>query len=75
MQRLANRFPAGAKVSLGVDSLVTAGVIAKGRSASVALNSAWRQHIGYTLCSGLTLGLHYVPSRLNPADAPSRGRE
>eukprot|EP00971_Amphidinium_carterae_P041731 819930-Amphidinium_carterae.4 len=30
--------------------------------------------IEYSLCTGIALGLHYIPSRLNPADFPSRGR-
>jgi hypothetical protein len=56
-------------------STVTGGVCAKGRSASRALNAEWRRAVGYTLCCGVSPALHYAPSRLNPSDPPSRGRE
>ena len=63
------------RVAVGVDSLVTCGVCAKGRSVSRALNVEWRKSLGYTLCCGVNPALHYAPSRLNPSDPPSRQRE
>lgn len=67
-----HHFGTDARLPIGVDSLVTFGVADKGRSSSRALNSEWRRSIGLELACGVRDGLHYVPSRLNPADVPSR---
>lgn len=68
------RWGPDVRIPLGVDSLVACGVCNKGRSASRALNAEWRKAMGWELCCGVRAGLHYVPSRLNPSDHPSRSR-
>jgi hypothetical protein len=75
MRHAALEHGTDVRVAVGVDSLVTCGVCAKGRSASRALNAEWRRAVGYSLCCGVSPALHYAPSRLNPSDPPSRGRE
>ena len=74
MRHVMSTCGVGTRACLGVDSLVACGVVNRGRSASRALNSEWNRAIGYSLCAGITLALHYVPSRLNPSDDPSRDR-
>lgn len=74
VKRLVLQGVSNAKILLGVDSLVARGVINKGRSASTRLNKVWRKVAPYLLASQLSLGVYYVPSALNPADAPSRHR-
>ena len=74
LRHVATHHGMDVRAIVGVDSLVTCGVCAKGRSASRALNAEWRKSIGYSVCCGVSPGLHYAPSRLNPSDPPSRQR-
>ena len=74
LRHVATHHGMDVRAVVGVDSLVTCGVCAKGRSASRALNAEWRKSIGYSVCCGVSPGLHYAPSRLNPSDPPSRQR-
>ena len=63
------------RVPLGIDSLVTCGVSNKGRSASKALNREYRRGIGVEVAAGVRGASHFAPTRLNPADGPSRDAE
>lgn len=74
LRRVAAQGTLEAKVLVAIGSLAAQGVVNKGRSASRRLNAAWRRWAPYLLGSGLTVGTYYVPTWLNPADAPSRGR-
>ena len=70
---LASRQAAGPqRVLIAVDSLVTRGVVAKGRSASTRLNAEWSRCLPVTLGQGIVAAPFFVPTRLNPADGPSR---
>ena len=63
------------RFSLAVDSNVTLCAMCKGRSPSGALKPILRR-IGACLVVGcLHPSLHFAPTRLNPSDPPSRGRE
>ena len=61
---VAGQWPCRALDAL--DSLVTRGVVNKGRSASEILNKTWRRAAPYSLGCGI--------ARLNPGDDPSRLR-
>ena len=63
----------GVRIPLLVDSMVAKGCLAKGRSSSQLLNSEMRRHVGSLLGRDLYMGLAFCPTRLNPADHPSRG--
>ena len=66
---LASRQAAGPqRVLVAVDSLVTRGVVAKGRSASTKLNAEWSRCLPLTLGQGLVAAPFFVPTRLKPAD-------
>ena len=56
------------------DSQVARGVVLKGRSASRVLNKTWRRFLPYSLGSGIAIGVPFAPTRLNPADDPTRHR-
>ena len=55
-----------------VDSLVVLGAVVKGRSPSKPLNRLLQKMLPDLLGFGLYPGLHFVPTRLNSGDAPSR---
>ena len=67
--------PLPQRILVLVDSLVTRGVVSKGRSASRKLNAAWSRCVPICLGQGVAVGPIYVPTRLNPADGPSRLQE
>ena len=71
--RMASReSPLPQRFLVMVDPLVTRGVVAKGRSASRRLNAEWSRCVPICLGQGVAVGPIYVPTRLNPADGPSR---
>eukprot|EP00971_Amphidinium_carterae_P339710 6477669-Amphidinium_carterae.1 len=55
-----------------VDSQVCQGVLAKGRSSSVRLNSIMRRLAAMCLCSDSYIVCLWTISGWNPADSPSR---
>ncbi|CAK0817411.1 unnamed protein product, partial [Prorocentrum cordatum] len=65
------RFP-DCKHNLLLDSRVSIGAISKGRSSSTAINKLLRRRAPLQLATGSYVGCHFVPTRLQPADAPSR---
>ncbi|CAK0850516.1 unnamed protein product [Prorocentrum cordatum] len=60
------------KRNLFLDSRVSIGAISKGRSSSTAINKLLRRRAPLQLATGSYVGCHFVPTRLQPADAPSR---
>ncbi|CAK0827752.1 unnamed protein product, partial [Prorocentrum cordatum] len=60
------------KHNLCLDSRVSIGAISKGRSASTAINKLLRRRAPLQLATGTYVGCHFSPTRLQPADAPSR---
>ena len=56
-----------------VDSHVVRGATSKGRTSSKALSSVLRRGCAGSVAYGLYLVLPFCPTRLNPADDPSRG--
>lgn len=56
------------------DSLTVALMASKGRSSSRGMLSACRRLAALGLGGGCALTIRWVPSELNAADAPSRGR-
>ena len=55
-----------------VDSTAVVGAVGKGRSSSPALRLGVRRFAALALGGGLRFRTVWVPSALNPADAPSR---
>ena len=72
LELASGESPAPQRVLVLVDSLVTRGLVAKGRSASKKLNAEWSKCLPICLGQGLSVAPLFVPSRLNPADGPSR---
>ena len=62
-------------MSIAVDSHVALASIAKGRSPSLGLRQCLRRIAAIVLAGDLYPALHFAPTRLNPADHPSRMRE
>lgn len=62
----------GTRVPHLLDSTVGLGALAKGRSGIPRLNTVCRKIASFLLPVNLFLLAHWVPSRLNPADDPSR---
>ena len=58
-----------------VDSHVAKGAASKGRTASLGLGSILRRVNAHLVASSIFLCVPYVPTRLNPADDPTRDRE
>lgn len=67
------RAARGRRLLLLTDSLAALGAFGKGRSSSPRLLRLCRRACAILLASGCRLALRYVPTWLNPADAPSRG--
>ncbi|CAK0900373.1 unnamed protein product, partial [Prorocentrum cordatum] len=65
------RFP-DCKHNLLLDSRVSIGAISKGRSSSTAINKLLRRRAPLQLATGSHVGCHFAPTRLQPADVPSR---
>ena len=72
--RVALRGPSGIRILLLVDSKVTIGAAAKGRSASRLLNRELRRFAATFVARGVYVGLLFVPTRLQPSDGASRLR-
>ena len=62
----------GARLLLLSDSQVTIGALRKGRSSSFGLLVVLRAIAALLLSSGTAIDIRWVPSNVNPADAPSR---
>lgn len=60
------------RLSVCVDSRVTMLSAVKGRSSSAALNGQWRRVLPLLIGGGLYPAFHFVPSRKNRADGPTR---
>lgn len=73
MKHAAKHHPNSRFVSL-LDSRVTLGATAKGRSSSRALCRVLQGSLGYIIGGGLYPGGMHVPSSKNKSDAPSRNR-
>lgn len=61
------------RVPIEIDSQVVLGAIAKGRSASPAINKMLRKSLGVVLGFGVYSSGGYVRSAHNPSDDPTRG--
>ena len=61
------------RVLIGGDSQVALGCMLKGRSASRSLNLELQKSLGFILGGGVQSYLMYCPTKLNPADDPTRG--
>ncbi len=71
--QLRNSACHGKKLVAFVDNLPLALACCKGRATSQLLTPCLRQICALLLCSGSRMFVRWVPSELNPADAPSRG--
>ena len=76
--RLANQlveFRQPLRVVNFVDSFVVRGAASKGRSASLGLSTIIRRFCAVSVAAFLFFSLPFVPTRLNPADDPTRDRD
>jgi hypothetical protein len=69
---LRHALSGGMRVRLWSDSAVVVGALRKGRSSSPPLNRLLRAPAADLLRAGVSLDVDWIPSALNPADAPSR---
>lgn len=60
------------RVSIFIDNTVILGALGKGRSSSTVLNRLCRQLCASLILGDIQLELYWVPSKINPADGPSR---
>ena len=74
VRRLARAARAPVRQLVGIDSAVVCGALAKGRTSSRDLNRQLRSFVAEQLFADVYLGALGVPSKKNPADAPSRRR-
>ena len=72
---IAPRFPTARRLLCLCDSNVARCAIHKGRSSSRSLLRALRRIAAVQVAFGLYVHLPYCPTRLMPADHPSRGAE
>eukprot|EP00435_Cladocopium_sp_Y103_P057938 s1879_g20.t1 len=63
------------RICLGVDSRVSKGALAKGRSSARSLQPMTRRSCAIQLAFGTFPAWFFSPTRLNPADAPTRDQE
>eukprot|EP00438_Fugacium_kawagutii_P010865 Skav216249 [mRNA] locus=scaffold20:133295:138540:- [translate_table: standard] len=56
------------------DSMSCTLALSKGRSSNSGMNRVCRQVASVLLATGLRISVRWIPSELNPADRPSRGR-
>lgn len=73
LKGLARTDPDQRTVGL-LDSRVTIGAAAKGRSSSYSISRVLKGSLGYVIGSGLYPGLLHVYSGDNPSDDPTRHR-
>jgi hypothetical protein len=71
-ERLSRQTGKASRVLIGGDSQVALGAVLKGRSASSSRNKELQASLG---AGGLYSYCLYVPTKVNPADAPTRGLE
>lgn len=69
---LKHRSAVGCRLLFLCDSAVACGVIRKGRSSSVTLLQRMRAIAADLIRAGCVVDIRWIPSELNPADAPSR---
>ena len=69
---MRHALPGGVRVPLWCDSSVVVGVLRKGRSCSTSLNRLMRALTADLLLANVSVDVDWIPSELNPADAPSR---
>ena len=74
VRRLARAARTPTRQVVGIDSAVVCGALAKGRASSRDLNRHLRSFVAEQLFADVYLGVLGVPSKRNPADAPSRRR-
>ena len=65
----------GTRQLLGLDSRVTVGSAAKGRSSAKAINHECRKTMPLLIAVEIQEGIFWLRSASNPADGPSRGRD
>ena len=75
LTRTLTRQGVRGRVNLLEDSRVTLLSGAKGRPSSTAIRGQLCLSLPYQLGGGLCYGRHYAPSKLMPADYPSRNRD
>ena len=74
-QHLArSRKQHGKKHLILTDSMSAILALNKGRSSAGTMNRVCRQHAALMFATGMFFSLRWVPSELNPADRPSRGK-
>ena len=74
LTKLACRTSPDSRIATLIDSRVTIGAGAKGRSSSSALNRIQQGSLGYVLGGGLYIGGLYAPTGIHRADDPTRRR-
>ena len=74
LTKLACRTSPDSRIPALIDSRVTIGAGAKGRSSSAALNRIQQGSLGYVLGGGLYIGGLYAPTGIHRADDPTRHR-
>ena len=72
LEQVAGSGVRRARILILVDSQVTLGAVSKGRSSSRRVNYWLRRIGGLCLSYGLSVDLVWIPTKANPADAPSR---
>ena len=65
----------GTRQLLGLDSRVTVGSAAKGRSSAKAINHECRKTMPLLIAVEIQEGIFWLRSASNPADGPSRGQD
>ena len=74
VRRLAKSASGPRRQLVGIDSNVVVGCLSKGRSSSRDLNRVLRTFLPEQVFADIYLGVLGVPTKQNPADAPSRRR-
>ena len=74
LTKLACRTSPDTRIATLIDSRVTIGAGAKGRSSSAALNRIQQGSLGYALGGGLCIGGLCAPTGIHRADDPTRHR-
>ena len=73
-ERRSRRCPSQ-RHAIGSDSQVALGALVKGRSSSAGLNGVLRRSLPTILGFNSYAAWQYVPTQLNPADDPTRGKQ
>ena len=72
LSRRVAKYYGSCRVLSFVDSIVVRGACSKGRSASVGITKLLRRFCSICVAAGLYFTTPFCPTRLNPADDPSR---